>query len=417
MKTTHFFKLIFSSLILIACSKSTDTPQGARGFGGGFGGKKAISVEVRSIEPSSISQQIKAYGNIQSDALVSINPQVSNRITAFYVDLGDTVKVGQALAKIYDRTYRDQVLRDEAQVRQTRVAFVRDSSTFSRTKRLFDQGLSSEAEYQNVQAVYHASRAQLATAKASLTQSNENLQNTEVRSPVAGVVIRRNAQVGDLATNGQALFEIGNNKGFEMRLFLPLQDWEVVRIGQKVDLRITNQPTNTSSGVVSRISPQLDAVSGLGEVVITLNQSTNTLYAGALTEAKINIITRQNTVTIPRSAMIEKVQTFIDSETNTIKLERTYSAFVVENDTLAVQRNLELGLEQGDRIEIVSGIKPGEKLVITGQTGLENKSKVKIAGKEVFQPQKGKELAKGDSSKTTSPGAEINKTERPTKGN
>lgn len=413
MKTSHFFKIIFSSLVLIACSKSSENPQGARGFGG----KKAISVEVRALQPSSISQQIKAYGTIQSDALVSINPQVSNRITAFYVDLGDTVKVGQALAKIYDRTYRDQVLRDEAQVRQTRVAFVRDSSTFSRTKRLFDQGLSSEAEYQTAQATYQASRAQLASAKASLTQSNENLQNTEVRSPVAGVIIRRNAQVGDLATTGQALFEIGNNKGFEMRLFLPLQDWEVVRIGQKVDLRITNQPGNSSSGVVTRISPQLDPVSGLGEVVITVNQSTNTLYAGALTEAKINIITRQNTVTIPRSAMIEKVQTFIDSETNTIKLERTYSAFVVENDTLAVQRDLVLGLEQGDRIEVVSGIEPGEKLVITGQTGLENKSKVKIAEKELFQPQKGKQLAKGDSSKTTSPSAEKNKTERPTKGN
>jgi len=402
VKNFHFLACIAILVLSYACSGKPE--QSGMGRPGGFGGmKRATSVEVKALESTTISQQIKAYGTVQSDARVRITPQVSNRITAFYVDLGDTVKVGQKLAKIYDKTFQDQVLRDEAQVRQARVSYVRDSAAFSRTKKLFDQSLSSEAEFQTVQATFQASKAQLASASAALTQSKENLANTDVVSPVSGVVLTRNAQIGDLATTGQPLFEIGNNSGFEIRLFLPLQDWELIRIGQKTDLKITNQPLNTAKAVVTRISPQLDPVTGLGEVVVTIQQSTNTLYAGALTEAKITIQTRENTITVPRSTLIEKVQTFIDPESNTIKLERTYSVFVTRGDTLAVQVPVELGLEQGDRVEIKGEIKKGDQIIITGQTALEDQAAIKIAGKEKFQPKKGKTLATGDSSQVGMP--------------
>jgi hypothetical protein len=132
-------------------------------------------------------------------------------------------------------------------------------------------------------------------------------------------------------------------------------------------------------------------------VVLTIQQSTNSLYAGALTEAKITIQTRENTITVPRSTLIEKVQTFIDPESNTIKLDRTYSVFITKGDTLALQIPVELGLEQGDRVEIKGAIKKGDQIIITGQTALEDSAKVKIAGKENFQPQRGKKLASGDS--------------------
>lgn len=399
MKKSIFFLLLFG-VVLISCGgkSDSDAQQGRRPGGfGGFGGKKAVSVEIKALEPSTISQQIKAFGTVQSDARVRIVPQVSNRITAFYVDLGDTVKVGQKLAKIYDKTFRDQVLRDQAQVQQARVSFVRDSATFSRTKKLFEQGLSSDAEYQTVQATFQASKAQLASAQASLTQSLENLANTDVISPVSGLVVARNAQVGDLATTAQALFEIGNNSGYEIRLFLPLQDWELVRIGQSVDLKITNQPNNMAKGVITRISPQLDPVTGLGEVVVTIQQSTNFLYAGALTESKITIKTNTNTITVPRSALLEKVETYIDPESNTIKLEREYSIFVTRGDTLAELVPVQLGLEQGDRVEVIGKVNTGDKLVITGQTALEDKAKIKIAGNTPMMAPEGKRFASGDS--------------------
>jgi RND family efflux transporter MFP subunit len=416
VKKSTFFLLLAGVFILSYCggNQQQNTQQGGRPGGfGGFGGKRATSVEVKTLEATTVSKQVKAFGTVQSDSRVRIVPQVTNRITAFYVDLGDTVKVGQKLAKIYDKTFRDQVLRDQAQVQQARISFVRDSAAYARIKKLFDQNLSSDAEYQTAQATFQASKAQLASTQAALTQSQENLVNTDVLSPVAGVVVARNAQVGDVATTANPLFEIGNNSGYEIRLFLPLQDWELIRIGQAADLRITNQPNNTAKGVITRISPQLDPVTGLGEVVATIQQSTNSLYAGALTETKVTISTRSNTIVVPRSALIENVQTFIDPESNTIKLDRTYSVFITAGDTLAKQIPVELGLEQGDRVEILGAIKAGDKLIITGQNALEDNAAIKIAGKGPMRPQQGKQLAKGDSTAAKPPVSKAENTQKP----
>ncbi len=405
---TYSFSLVAISLFLIASCGGGSGNQPGGGRFGGFGGKKVTSVEVKEVEPATISKQIKAFGTVQSEATVRVIPQVTNRIVRFYVDLGDSVKTGQKLAKIYDRTFRDQVLRDEAQVQQARVGFVRDSAAFVRVKKLYDQGLSSDADYQTASATYQASRAQLATAQAALTQSKENLQNTEVVSPVDGVILVRNGEEGDLATTAQPIVEIGNNSGYELRLFLPLQDWELVRIGQPVDLSITNQPSNSASGVVTRISPQLDPVTGLGEVVVTVNKHSQLLYAGALTESRINVVTKNNVLTVPRSSLIEKVQTYIDPESNTIKLQRNYSLFVTQGDTVALQKDVELGLEQGERVEILSGLGKGDKIVITGQNGLEDKAAIKVVDNTMFRSPQTKTIASGDSNANKTAAKQVN---------
>ncbi len=102
-------------------------------------------------------------------------------------------------------------------------------------------------------------------------------------------------------------------------------------------------------------------------------------------QATINVETRENTVVIPRAALVENVQTLIEPESNTIQLQRSYSAFVVQGDSLATRRDLKLGIEQGDRIEVVEGLEPGDEIVITGQSSLNDSSKVRVAGQEDFQ--------------------------------
>ena len=95
--------------------------------------------------------------------------------------------------------------------------------------------------------------------------------------------------------------------------------------------------------------------------------------------------TRNNTVVIPRAALVENVQTLIEPESNSIQLERSYSAYTVQNDTLALQNELQLGIEQGDQVEILQGIQPGDKVVITGQSSLSDSTKVRVAGQNNFQ--------------------------------
>jgi RND family efflux transporter MFP subunit len=289
------------------------------------------------------------------------------------------------MAKIYDKTFRDQLSQAQAQLAQSHIALRRDSAQFERQRQLLEMDLVSDSEYEIALATYRNTMAQLESARASLTQAQENFNFTEVRAPVNGVVVSRSLEEGDLAPSGQTLFELASDSGFETRIFLPVQDWRSVRIGQSVQLRVSNEASVSATGIVSRKSPQLDPTTGLGEVVITLSQVGGSIYSGVLAENLINIQTNDNAVVIPRSALVEVVETVVNPESNTIELERSYSVFVSKGDSVAERRTLELGIEQGDRIEILSGLRPGDNIVITGQQGLEEGGRISVASGALFQ--------------------------------
>ncbi|MEX0721230.1 MAG: efflux RND transporter periplasmic adaptor subunit [Balneolaceae bacterium] len=393
----YFFRALIVSLFLVNCG-GDNSSQNSSGFPGfmGQGGQRASSVETSSVEMGTIAEQVRSYGSIRAKNVVAVMPQISNRITNMYVDLGDTVSQGQMLAKIYDATYRDQLAQARSQVQQSRSALRRDSTQFERQQQLLERGLSSESEFDIAQATYQNSLAQFESARAQLTQAQEDFNNTEVRSPVSGVVISRNLEEGDLASSGAAIFEVASTSGYESRVFLPAQDWRNVKIGQEVNLRVSNESRMAAQGVVTRKSPQLDPTTGLGEVVITLNQAGNSIIPGVLVENVINIARKDRTIIVPRSALVEQVETVINPESNTIDLERTYSVFVSRGDSVAERRELELGIEQGDKIEVLSGLLPNEDIIITGQQGLEDGSRIAVASGERFRAPEQRQIEGGN---------------------
>jgi len=386
LKKLHIISGVLIFGLVAACS-SGNSNQGQFQRPGGFGGGQATSVEVLPVHTETISEQIRSFGTIRAQDVVNITPQVSNRVVRIHADLGDNVSRGDLLAEIYDVPFRDAVEQAQAQIRQARATLERDSTQFTRQQELFDRNFISRSEFDDSRTTYLNSRAQYESARANLTQSRENLENTRITSPVDGVVLARMIAEGDVATTGQAVFEIANLIGFETRVFLPLRDWEQVQIGQQVAMSLSSRTSDIARGVVSRVSPQLNAATGLGEVVITLTDAESSVYQGALVQTRINLQTRENAVVIPRSAMVEKVDTYIEPETGTIELERTYSAFVSQGDTVATRRELTLGIQQGDRIEILEGLQPGDGLIVTGQRNLQDRSRIRVSGSTVGSPQ------------------------------
>ncbi len=348
--------------------------------------QRGTSVQVTDISRSSISEIVRGFGTIQAQDQVRVSPQISERVSSIHADLGDTVQVGTKLAQLRDVTILDQVRRDERQLEQARSAVSRDSLEFTRAQTLFDRNLISSSEMEASRVSYLNAQAQYESARAALTQSRENLAFTEVRSPVNGVVTRRSISPGDLASVGTVIYEISNLAGYEIRLFLPLQDRRRVRLNQTVDIRLSGEAHHSARGVVSRISPGLDPVTGLAEIVISLTEMRDLILPGSLAEASIVVQTNPESLVIPRNALVENVQTILDPETNTIRINRGFNAFVTQGDSIAVLRELELGLQQGDRVEVVSGLNEGDRLIVTGQAGLEDNSRIRVAGTRAPQP-------------------------------
>lgn len=378
---------VLFGVFLISCS-GDDSNENAGDRGSRFGGgNRGTSVQVTEVQPSEISELVRGFGNIRARDVVRITPQTSERVTRTYVDLGDTVQVGDLLAELRDESLRDQLRRDESQVRQARSAATRDSLALERAKTLSERDLSSTSELDNARVAYQTSQAQLESARAALTQTQQNLAYTNIRAPVNGVVTSRDISPGDVASAGTVIFELSNLLGYEIRLFLPLADRRKIQINQPVSLRLTGDTEPAAEGTVSRISPELDPVTGLAEIVISLTDLKRDILPGSLAEAAITVQTRPSALVIPRNALVENVETILDPETNSIRVERGYSAFIAQGDSIAVKRSLELGLEQGDRIEVVSGLGAGDKLIVTGQGGLEDESRIQVAGQRQQQQQ------------------------------
>lgn len=379
-----FFSVLIVSFLLIGCGGS-DSNEPSKPSGGGWGSwgsgntNRATSVETQTVSLQSIAEQVRSFGTIKAQKVIAITPQISNTITNFYVDLGDTVKAGQLLAKINNTTFKDQLAQAEAQLMQSEIAVSRDSAAYSRAKMLAEKELSSIADEEIAEANYQSSLAALESAKASLTQAKENVSFTEVRSPVNGVILSKTGEEGDVASSAQALFEIANLVGYETRVFLPVQDWRFVKIGQPVNLRVSNESESSAVGIISRKSPQLDPTTGLGEVVVSLTNTGPNIFPGVLTENVIDIDFKEQTIVVPRSALVEKVETTVEPESNTITLAKTYSVFVSVGDTTAELRSLKLGIEQGDKIEIIEGLNAGESIIVTGQTSLKDGAKIRVA--------------------------------------
>ena len=118
---------------------------------------------------------------------------------------------------------------------------------------------------------------------------------------------------------------------------------------------------------------------------MTLNSLGQSIFPGVLVENIIAIETKENALIVPRSALVEQVETVVNPETNTIDLERTFSVFVSLGDTVAERRKLTLGIEQGDRIEVLNGLNPGDNIIVIGQQSLEDGSRINVAGQQNFQ--------------------------------
>lgn len=388
MKTTQLIILLGILLLTQGCGGSSGNPNQPFQMNGSQNNPQATSVEAITIERADIAKQVRSFGNIQAQDIVEVMPQVSNRVTEIYSDLGDTVSQGQQLAKIYDVPFQDQYEQAVSQLEQSRTTFERDSTQFERQRQLYERELISASEFEDTRTTFLNSKSQLQGSQANLTQSREDLENTVIRSPVHGVVLSRSISEGDIATTGQAAFEIANLTGYETRVYLPVREWREVDIGQEVTFQVSNEEDIEARGRVARKSPRVDPTTGLGEVVIAITQTGPSIQQGVLVEARIDVESREDAVVIPRTALVENVQTLIEPESNTIQLNRTYSVFVVQEDSVARKRDVTLGIEQGDRVEVLSGLQEGDQIVVTGQNSLQDSTRVRIAGSNPFEPQR-----------------------------
>lgn len=373
--------IIFSAVLLLnvtACGKgdADKKPEQAA--------KPPVAVEVRAAAYYSVSDGIEVTGSLEPKFSVDVKTQIPGLVKQVMVSEWVHVKKGQPLVRIDVAETEAQVKRAEAGIAsakanlaQTEVAANRAGRELARIIKLKESGLATQQTLDDARSETEAAKARIGVAAAQIHVSEEELRQGVARqakglvvAPIDGIVALRDVNVGDLASDAAAakpIFRIVDNRVLNLTVTVSSVDSLRVKVGQPLEFTADSQPDRIVTGKVMFINPELSSADRSLKIIAEVRNIPENLKGGMFAKGRIVTGSRSKVLQVPRSA----VGTF-DLQT------KKGSLFIVENG-LVRKRDIESGGVNGDMVEIVSGLKPGEQYVVRGGFNLKDGDKVAVA--------------------------------------
>lgn len=298
----------------------------------------AASVRAQVIENKKRIATEEVVGTVRAKLRSVIEAKVSGKIEQMLVVSGQQVKAGEALAVIDAREVRaryDQAvaLRQQADADLTRLTS------------LFEQKILSQAEFDGAQA-----KARVAVA--AMTEAEALLSYTKVTAPFAGVITRKHADVGDLATPGKPLLDLEDSTALRLEADVPEAVVGKLNLGDKLPVRISALETELE-GIVSEIAPAAD--SGSRTFLVKLDLPTQPGLRGGQFGRVAMPVGETSALRVPVAAVVQRGQ-----------MEMLF----IVSDGKAQLRLVKTGKRLGNEVELVSGVEAGEKVVVEGAAEL-----------------------------------------------
>ena len=308
-----------------------------------------VPVNVAEVSLGSVSSYVSATANLVAENEVMVLAEAEGRLAELRVEEGDFVERGQVLAVLVRDD--EQIAFDKADVRAANA-----NLSFDRAKRLATQGMIPQEQLEQATMDHRLAQQELAEAKWVL-------QKTEIEAPFTGRLTTRNVTVGQHIRPGDELFVVTDFDPLVARIYLPEKD--IVGLAEDRDVRITLQADEgvQFEGRIRQISPVVDIATGTVKLTIEAIQPPRAVRPGGFVTVDIVRETRDRAVLLPREAVIRE-------------LKRAH-VFVAKDD-IVVKRDIALGLEEGENVEVVSGLEAGEVVVVAGQGGLKDGDAIKV---------------------------------------
>jgi len=287
----------------------------------------------------------------------------TGRIVAVSVEAGDHVQKGQLLARIDDSVLVPQVKRLEASLEQAQAQAALSAAEYQRALGVQAAGALSAEDIEKRRATAVTDAANVKVAAAQLAEAQARLNRTRIVAPIAGTVLTRGAEVGQIANQGgQALFRVASGGEVEMRGQLAEQDLAQVKVGDPATVRLTGLP-QSFEGQVRLLGAIIDPTTRLGEIRIALKPDT-ALRPGAFARGTVAVGSAQRPV-VPQTAVLTDTQ-------------GSY-VFIVNGQQHAERRAVRVADTSDAGVVIASGLDGSERVVVTAGGFLHDGETVKAA--------------------------------------
>lgn len=308
---------------------------------------------------------------LDPERLETIGSITEGRISHVLVRIGDRVQANQVLVMIHSHEIMDArsaLAQAEAHVASAEIERATAVAAAERAQRLFAGKAMSRAEVERAEAIqavavarHIGALAEREHAEALVTHlvgegkipDDADQHDVLIRTPIAGVVITRDAQPGTVVLPGQALITVGDPRALLLQMHLSEQAARTVRLGATVRYALTNSPSQRFDAVVSRIAPTIDTVTRTIEVQATLRGTNNAARAEAFAQAEILSPDASIATVVPLSAI-----QVLEGDTVVIATEQRGDGMFIEAVPVRVGRTTL------DQVEIRSGIVAGRTILI-----------------------------------------------------
>ena len=371
-------------------------------------------VELSKVAQTTIVETVSATGKIQPEIEVKISSEVSGEVIALPIKEGQQVKKGDLLVRINPDLYESGVNRSVASMSTTKAglsqadAQVKEAkANYDRNKKLFDKGIISKSEWDRIVSAYEVAVAnkqsayyQVQSASATVTEAKDNLGRTTIYAPADGTISLLNIELGErvLGTQqmaGTEILRIANLNNMEVEVDVNENDIVKVSIGDSANIEVDAYLKREFKGIVTSISNSAsstltaDQVTNFKVKVRILKESYQDLLEGKPANfspfrpgmtATVDIITKrkENIVAVPISAVVIKDDTTSVKKDIVAELEKKeqeqkgtapksdkkYECVFVKVGDKAKLRVVKTGIQDDTNIEIISGLKPGEEIII-----------------------------------------------------
>ncbi|MBZ5695932.1 MAG: efflux RND transporter periplasmic adaptor subunit [Acidobacteriia bacterium] len=327
-------------------------------------------VTLTRIVRADISETLSLTGTAAAppNGDVRVSALVSGRIAALTVAEGDSVEAGQILAKLDDRSYRDQLQQAEAAAQQAKANLDNARLTRTRNEDLFQRGIVARKDLEDARTQESVATAAMQQSGAALELARLQVARCDIVSPINGIVAKRFVSVGEQVDGSaaQPIVEVANLREVEFLGNAPAMYLAKMHAGQPVEVTTESAPGKVFQGRVVAISPAVDPATGVGLVRIRVPNPNGLLRMGVFLSAQIAIDTHAHALTVAPEAV------YRDQEGQP-------RIFVVNQDS-ATAVPVKLGIQTKERVELLggdsSGVKEGDSVILTGGYGLGDKARI-----------------------------------------
>ena len=362
--TTFILILLFSLLFVVGCQKANSSNKAKLPVAGAAKAGGPRQVRTAQVSLKSTSDVIQATGTTMALSMTKVMPLVPGLITRIPVKEGDRVKKGQVLAQLDQRGFKLGLRQARAAIEMAEVGVSAARRERDRFAKLLKGGAANQATVDQINDKVLGAQAGLKQARVALDMGKKALADTTIRSPYAGLVIKKLASLGDYATAmpPTVLYILMEVHKLELHISLPEPEMGRVKVGSVVTANFTSTDQKVP-GAIARIVNNVDPMTRSFNAIVEIPNPEMTLMPGLFAQVEIKTSKPRRRLLVPKDAVVDEGG-------------GVYAVFLLASGGKAARKTVSI-TESGDGMtEVVAGLKGGETLILDS-SGLSDGQQVK----------------------------------------